>query len=289
MKILILGASGLIGHTLLRELSCLFDVWGTLHKLKAAYATDFFDRYKIIDNIDVRQTDLVESTIRSVAPDVVLNCAGITKRKINEKNLAEAIEVNSCFPHRLAELSLHLNFRLIHFSTDCVFNGKEGNYTENSLTTAEDVYGRTKALGEVLHCQNCLTLRSSFIGQELFDKTELLDWFLKQKGKKINGFTKTLYSGVSTVFMAKVVTRLIIDFPLLNGLYQLAPEKPVSKFDLLSIAKEKFGVDVEIVPDYNHIHTPTLNAVKLRSETGIVVPSWEEMMSGLAQKAKDYK
>ncbi len=289
MKILILGSSGLIGHTLLRELSCLFDTWGTLHKSKAAYASSFFDRYNVIENIDVRQISLVEKTIRSLSPDVVLNCTGITKRKIHNNNQLETIEVNACFPHRLADLSQQLNFRMVQFSTDCVFNGKEGNYAENSLTTAEDLYGRTKALGEVLNCPSCLTLRSSFIGQELFDKTELLDWFLKQKEKTIKGFTKTLYSGVSTVFMAKAVTRLIIDFPYLNGLYQLAPEKPVSKFELLSLAKEKFGVDVEIVPDYDHVHTPTLNAEKLRKETGISIPSWDEMMTGLVQKAKDYK
>ena len=126
------------------------------------------------------------------------------------------------------------------------------------MTNAEDIYGRTKALGEIKY-SNTLTLRSSFIGQELSGKTELLEWFLSQKGKQIKGFKKTLYSGVSTIFMARVVRHIIINYPNLSGLYNLAPEKAISKYDLISIAREAYDIDVDIISDEEHVHLPTLD------------------------------
>ena len=195
--------------------------------------------------------------------------------------------VNSLFPHKLANWAKINDKRVIHFSTDCVFDGKIGNYNEKSLTTAEDLYGRTKALGEINY-SHTLTIRSSFIGQELFDKTELLDWFLSQDGKQIKGFKNTLYSGVSTIFMSRLVANIILNFPDLSGLYQLSPEKPISKYDLLSIAKDTFGVNVEIIPDVMHIHTPTLDSSKLRTELNLKIPSWVEMMRELYE-SKDCK
>jgi len=122
----------------------------------------------------------------------------------------------------------------------------------------------------------------------LFDKTELLDWFLAQDGKNINGFKNTFYSGVSTTFMAHVVKNIILNFPELSGIYQLAPEKPISKFELLTIAKEVFNVNVEIIPDEVHIHRPTLDASKLRNKINLIVPSWNEMMSELALNKNFY-
>lgn len=288
MKILILGASGLIGHTLLRELSEFFEVYGILHNSLNHYNTQFFSKYKVIENVNVLNNVIIEKIFTEIKPEFVLNCAGITKRKINTVDIIDAININACFPHRLAALSQKKGFRVIHFSTDCVFNGKDGNYTEESPTNAEDVYGKTKALGEIISYPNCLTIRSSFIGQELFDKTELLDWFLTQEGKKIMGFKNTLYSGISTSFMARVVKLIICDFPSLNGLYQLATETPISKYDLLHKAKYAFDVKVEIIPDVTNVHCPTLDAKKLRNEINLTIPPWDEMMQELASNKSLY-
>lgn len=282
MRILILGVSGLIGHKLLQELSRNYEVFGTLHKPKIQYGNlSLFDGQNIIENIDVNEFQILEGLLRAINPEVILNCVGITKRKINTNNPLDPLNINAVFPHRLAKWANENQRRVIHFSTDCVFDGKVGNYTESSLTTAEDIYGRTKALGEINY-HHTLTIRSSFIGQELFDKTELLDWFLAQKGKQIKGYTHTFYSGVSTIFMARVVKNIISNFKNLNGLYQLAPEKPISKFELLCIAKDSFNINVEIIPDELHSHCPTLNASKLRREINLIVPSWREMMDELA-------
>ncbi len=289
LKVIILGASGLIGHTLLRELSKDFDVYGVLHKPKEKYNSIFFDAYKTISNIDVLQIERLRESIKGVNPDVILNCTGITTRKINKNNIPDAISLNAAFPHKLAWIAKETNSRVIHFSTDCVFNGKIGNHKEMDTTDADNIYGRTKALGELKEYDNCLTLRSSFIGQELFDKTELLDWFLAQEGNKIKGYRKTLYSGVSTIFMTTIVKKIILDHPTLHGLFNLAPPNPISKYDLLGIAKKEFCVNVEIVPDDYNIHSPTLDGSRLRNKLNINIPNWQKMMSDLARHKLDYK
>ena len=287
MRVLILGVSGLIGHKILQEFTSYFEVFGTLHKSKNFYNNiKLFSGNNIIENIDVSEYEIVNGVINAINPDVVLNCVGITKRKDEINNSIKALTVNSVFPHQLANWAQNSGKKVIHFSTDCVFDGKTGNYNETSLTTAEDMYGRTKALGELKY-ERTLTIRSSFIGQELFGKTELLEWFLSQNGKQIKGFRNTFYSGVSTIFMAHVIRDIILNFPDLSGLYNLAPEKPISKFDLLSIAKTAFNVKVDIIPEDEHAHLPTLDGSKLRTKMNLVVPSWQSMMNELSSN-RDY-
>lgn len=288
MRLLILGSSGLIGHKILQELSPNFEVFGTLHKSKNQYGNiSLFSGKHIIENIDVSNFDILTGVIFAVNPDVILNCVGITKRKEEINNPLKVLTINSVFPHQLANWAKNNQKRVIHFSTDCVFNGEFGNYNETSLTTAEDVYGRTKALGEINY-PHTLTIRSSFIGRELFGKTELLEWFIKQKGSQIKGFRDTLYSGVSTIFMARVVKTIIVNYPELSGIYQLAPQEPISKYDLLCLAKEAFDVNVEIIPDDGHVHLPTLDGSKLRCKINLTIPSWKEMMSELASNKELY-
>ena len=287
MRVIILGASGLIGHQLFLELSNCFETFGILHKKKNHYGgISIFSGKNIIENIDVNDFEILQGILLGINPEVILNCVGITKRKEEINNPIDAIRTNSLFPHLLANWARQNNKRVIHFSTDCVFNGSVGNYAENSLTTAEDVYGRTKALGEIRY-RNTLSIRSSFIGQELFGKTELLEWFLGQKGKHIRGYTNTYYSGVSTIFMAKTVKSIISDYPNLSGLYHLAPEKPISKYELLCLARDAYRVDIEIIPDDQHAHQPTLDATKLRKAINLCVPSWNIMMAELAAN-KDF-
>ena len=287
MRILILGVSGLIGHKIFQELSESFEVFGTLHKSKNHYGNiTLFSGQNVIENINVSEFEILKGVLFAVNPDVILNCVGITKRKTEINNAFEALTINSVFPHQLANWAKINQKRVIHFSTDCVFNGKTGNYRETSLTTAEDVYGRTKALGEINY-KHTLTIRSSFIGQELFGKTELLEWFLAQNGKQIKGFTNTLYSGVSTTFMARVVKNIISNFPNLSGLYHLATDIPISKYELLCLAKEAFNVNVDIIPEDEHVHLPTLDASKLKRKINLIVPAWNEMMKELAS-GKDF-
>jgi dTDP-4-dehydrorhamnose reductase len=289
LRVLVLGASGLIGHKLLQELSSNCEVFGTLRNSKKDYGNlPLFAGINIIENIDVLTSKKIERVLLAVNPDIILNCIGITKRKIDYCSPIEVITVNSIFPHKLADWAKIKNKKVIHFSTDCVFDGRVGNYSESSTTTASDVYGKTKALGEINY-NHTLTIRSSFVGQELFGKTELLEWFLAQDNKNISGYRKTLYSGVSTIFMAHVIKKIILEYPELTGLYNLALDQPISKYELLCIAKEAFHKNITITPDDINIHVPTLDATKLKKEINLKVPTWDVMMKELAQSNNLYR
>lgn len=283
MRILVLGASGLIGHKLFQNLTTRFgDVHGVLHRDRSLFSGfQLFEGDKIIDNVDASYFPKLEGILHAVNPDVVLSCIGITKRRPEVNDALYAIEVNSMLPHRLADWAKKQSKRIIHFSTDCVFDGSLGDYTEESNTTGPDAYGKTKALGEINY-DHTLTIRSSFIGRELDVFSELLEWFIGQQGKTIKGFTNALYSGVSTIFMSKVVGDIIESHPDLSGLYQLSTPDPISKYDLLCCARDAFNMDVEIIPDGDFVIKPTLDGSKLREKIKLEVPTWTEMMQGLA-------
>lgn len=283
LRVLILGGSGLIGHKLLQKLSKRFNkVFTTIHtKKKSLRKYGLFKNDNVIENIDVNEFKKLEGILSAVDPDVILNCVGITKRRNEINDSILALSINSLFPHKLARWAKTHKKRVIHFSTDCVFDGKIGNYNEESVTTAEDNYGRTKAFGEIQY-DNTLTIRSSFIGRELSQFSELLEWFLAQGGRTINGFRRAMYSGVSTVFMSKVVGDIIEFHPKLSGLYQLALENPISKYELLCLARDVFDINVEIVPADDFVIKPTLNGKKLSKILGYSSPSWKEMMAELA-------
>jgi len=281
MKVLVLGAGGLIGHKLFQLLGTKLDVYAALHN---NCVHPLFNKPNIFEHIDVLDFDRLTRLIDEHQFDVILNCVGITKRNLNINNLELAIATNALFPHQLANWANTRQKRIIHFSTDCVFDGAVGNYTEHSVTTAADTYGKTKALGEIDY-PNSLTIRSSFIGRELSAKTELLEWALSCRGEQIKGFDKAFYSGVSTIYMAKTVKRIITDYPNMSGIYQLATDTPISKMALLNQVNQSFNLGMEIVPDGNFESTPTLIGSKLKNEMKLRIPSWKIMMDELASES----
>ena len=281
MKVLILGAGGLIGHKLFQILGSELDTYAALHNSSDHRC---FDSSKVYSGIDVLQFSELKSLIEDNNINVILNCVGITKRKPEINNMELAIRVNSLFPHKLAVWAGSTGQRVIHFSTDCVFDGTIGNYSETSHTTGTDTYGKTKALGEINY-PHSLTIRSSFIGRELKDRTELLEWCLSSKGQKIKGFDRAFYSGVSTICMARVVKQIITDHKDLSGLYQLATDQPISKFDLLSQMNKSFDLGIEIEKDSSFETMPTLDGTRLKDELSLSIPSWSEMMDELASES----
>jgi len=280
MKVLVLGAGGLIGHKLFQILGTDMDVYATLHH---SVFHPLFDGSNVIDNIDVLEFDRLCQLMGDMHIDVILNCVGITKRNPNIENLELAIATNAWFPHRLANWARKHKKRVIHFSTDCVFDGSAGPYSEACVTTASDTYGKTKALGEINY-PHTLCVRSSFIGRELKAKTELLEWALSSRGKTIKGFGKAFYSGVSTIFMAKTVKRIIIKHQNLSGLYQLATDTPISKLDLLIQINKRFQLGMEIETDSSFETKPTLDGSKLKSAINLAIPSWAVMLDELVSE-----
>jgi dTDP-4-dehydrorhamnose reductase len=287
-RILILGGTGMLGHKLWQRLASRFaDTHVTVRGPRAAYARyGLFDDERVIEKVDVADFDALASVLGRVAPQEILNCIGLTKRREAPDNPAPSIVLNALLPHLLAAWGSAHGARVINFGTDCVFDGKRGGYTENDLTNAEDLYGRTKALGEI-RGEHALTLRSSFIGRELAAGTELLEWLLAQRGKTIKGYRHALYTGVSTLRLADLVGDIIEKFPRLTGLYQVAAEV-ISKYDLLALAGAAYGIDVKIEPDDKVIIKRNLDGSAFRRATGYVAPPWREMMAELAADPTPY-
>lgn len=281
MKILIWGAGGMIGHRVWLEAQNLkqHQIFGAIRKSKSHYQKCGLFNENIFDNIDVSDWQNVEAILEKIKPDVLVNAIGITIRKPEMSNFEKALEINSFFPRRLLKWAQRNNARVIQLSTDCVFDGGHGQYTETGQPTAKDNYGKTKFLGEI-EGEKALTLRFSCIGRELDSHTELLDWFLNEEGKKVKGYGKALYSGVTTHVVAREIVKIITNFPNLNGIYQLS-SSPISKYDLLYLIQKKYGIEVEITRTDDYITDKTLVCEKYCKATGFRAQSWDEMIEDL--------
>jgi dTDP-4-dehydrorhamnose reductase len=277
MKALILGGSGMLGHKACQTLSGRFDVYTTVRReLDSVSHYGVFDPARTIGHVSAEEFQSVVGAIDSVQPAVVVNCIGIVKQAEAAKDPLPSISVNSLFPQRLARLCQEKGMRLIHISTDCVFSGRRGGYLETDQPDAEDLYGRTKLLGEV-EGKGCLTLRTSMIGRELETSFGLVEWFLGQDGKAVSGYKRAIFSGFTTIALSEVIARIITEHPYLEGVWHVASE-PISKFDLLSLMKEVYGLSIGIEPDESVVCYRSLNCDRFRRATGFVAPRWPDMI-----------
>jgi dTDP-4-dehydrorhamnose reductase len=233
----------------------------------------------LLAGVEAEDTVQLESAFDRVRPDVAINCIGAVKQLQSTNSPLVAIPVNSVLPHRLAELAAQRGARFIHFSTDCVFGGDKGPYTEAANPDPHDLYGRSKLLGEVSR-SNTLTLRTSIIGHELSTPTGLLEWILRNRGKAVSGFARALYTGVTTNYMATAIVRLIDEFPSLNGVWHLSADS-ISKCDLIELVDEVYGLGIQIERDEKFVCDRRLDSTGLRQKTGIVPPSWREMIAAM--------
>jgi dTDP-4-dehydrorhamnose reductase len=225
-------------------------------------------------------------TLEAERPDVIINCVGIVKQRQEARLAIPSITINSLLPHLLAEWAGNWGGRLIHFSTDCVFSGKKGNYCEDDPSDAEDLYGKSKYLGETTEA-NALTLRTSMIGRELDHFSSLLEWFLAQKGRRVKGFRRVIYTGVTTNHLADLVGKIINDYPLLFGLYQVTAPA-INKYELLSRLRDAFHLDVEIVADDSEVSDRSMNGWCFLKATAYREPSWDDLIAQLAQDKTPY-
>jgi dTDP-4-dehydrorhamnose reductase len=287
VKILLLGATGMLGHKLMQVLSKKFHVSGTVRGDTRTYAaTPVFSGITLLGNTRADEIATIQEAINIAAPDVVINCIGIVKQLPAAQNRLASISINALFPHQMAKICRNRNIRFIHVSTDCVFSGKRGCYTEDDLSDADDLYGKTKFLGEVDY-PGCLTLRTSIIGRELESSHGLIEWFLSQEGKTVYGYKKAIFSGLTTNAFSGIIGRIISDCPELRGVVQVA-SIPISKFDLLTLVKKTYGMNIDIRPDEMVINNRSLNADKFRKETNIKIPSWEYMIDEMYRDPTQY-
>jgi len=287
MKALILGGSGMLGHKLWQLFGRGFNTYVTLRRDFAAYKDyQLFTPSRSLDHVSAEDFESVVGAIDVVRPEVIVNCIGIVKQSEAAKDPLLSIEVNALFPHRLARVCQEKGIRLIHISTDCVFSGRKGNYGEDDLSDAEDLYGRTKFLGELSY-EGCLTIRTSMIGRELETSNGLIEWFLSQEGKTVGGYTRAIFSGFTTNALAEIIATIIDRQTQLHGLWHVA-SAPISKYDLLSLVREVYGLNIRIEPDEAVICDRSLNAERFRQATGFVAPPWYDMIEQMYRDPTPY-
>jgi dTDP-4-dehydrorhamnose reductase len=282
MRILIIGGAGMLGHELWRRFHRDHEVWVTLRRPVSSYGKfKLFAADRAITGVDAGNVESLVSVFRRAKPEAVINCVGIVKQLKEAHDPLISLTINSLLPHRLAELCAMTNARLVHISTDCVFSGRKGNYVEADVSDSEDLYGRTKFLGEVYE-PHCITIRTSIIGRELETKSGLIEWFLSQKGKTIKGYRKAIYTGFTTIEMARIIEQVLTRHKDLGGLWQVSSD-PISKYEVLKLAAKSFGWQGEIVPDDDFLLDRSLNSDRFRSKTGYKPPTWEKMIEEMSQ------
>ena len=284
MRVLVLGATGMLGNAMFRVLSAssILEVYGTARNVSSTqYFSDIYSRQLLV-GVDVENHDSLIKAFATIQPDVVINCVGLVKQLADANDPLQAVPLNTLLPHRLAALCQATRSRLIHISTDCVFSGIKGNYSESDFPDANDLYGRSKFLGEVDYL-HAITLRTSIIGHELSGSRSLIGWFLAQQGT-VKGFTRAIFSGLPTVELSRVVCDFVLPHSELHGLYHVAA-KPINKFDLLQLVAKTYGKDIEIVPSDELVIDRSLNADRFMGATGYVPPEW----SVLIQRMYEFK
>jgi dTDP-4-dehydrorhamnose reductase len=289
MRILILGVSGMLGHTLFLELSRdpELEVFGTVRRLEPLRGCFPLNRLeKIKENINAHDFPSVAGLAAELQPEVIINCIGIIRQLPEARKPLPCIEINARFPHLLHQLAQERKCRLIHYSTDCVFDGHKGSpYREDDPLTAKDLYGITKYLGEVSEAP-ALTLRTSIIGHELRGKLSLIEWFLSQEGR-VNGYTRATYTGLPTCEQARILSEFVLPSPELTGLFQVT-SSPISKYELLSLAAREYGKSITIIPDQSVVEDKRLDGGRFRSATGYSAPSWPKLIQDLHESHKKY-
>lgn len=278
----------MLGHKMYQTLASRFpETYCTIRSSETDPSIELLRRESVIQDVDAADFNGLSTLLNDLGPSVVVNCVGVIKQRKAADKPIPSITINSLLPHELAAICEEMGTRLIHFSTDCVFSGAKGAYREDDPSDAQDLYGMTKVLGEVAEPPS-LTLRSSIIGRELGHRSSLLEWFLAQEGRKVKGFRRALYSGLTTTRMAHLVGDLIQNHPDLSGLYHVAGPW-ISKYELLCLARDTFGVKIEIVPDDEIIIDRTLVADRFESATGYRPPTWQEMLSEVASDPTPYE
>lgn len=273
MKILVLGASGMLGSAMMRVLSerAEWHVYGTVRSggSKRLFSADIAG--KLLCGVDVELHDSLMQAFVQVRPDVVINCVGLVKQLVDANDPLQAIPINALLPHRLARLCELSSARLVHMSTDCVFSGEKGGYRETDISDAKDLYGKSKYLGEVAY-PHAVTLRTSIIGHELQSAHGLVGWFLSQQGR-CKGYTRAIFSGLPTVVLAQIIRDEVIPRVDLSGVYHVAAN-PIDKFSLLKLVADVYGKKIDIVPDDKLVIDRSLAADRFYKATGYVAPDW---------------
>lgn len=280
MKIMILGATGMLGSAMTRVISEA-DEHEVIALSRASEARQWFPadiRARFFGGLDVDNYENLARAFANHRPDVVVNCIGVVKQLAAASDVLSSVPINSLLPHRLAQLCGMVGARLVHISTDCVFSGKSGNYVESDTPDAKDLYGTSKLWGEV-HGPHTITLRTSIIGPELNSSRGLLGWFLSQSSS-VRGYRRAIFSGLPTVELSRIVRDLILPRADLSGLYHVSTHA-IDKDSLLRLFAAAYGKDIEIVADDSLVIDRSLNSARFRAATGYSPSDWPTLVADM--------
>ena len=277
MKILVLGASGMIGLAVYNHLvkNENLEVIGTTTNIKAKKIIENQNKLNSLILFDFLKNKNIESLMKSINPNIIINCVGIIKQSALITNKINTIFLNSILPNKLSILAQQNGIKLIQISTDCVFSGKTGSYAENDNPDPIDTYGRTKLIGETINDNN-FTLRTSLVGHELFTKNGLLEWFLSQK-HECTGFKNAFFSGFTTTAFAKLLEFILINKIELTGMYHVS-SNIISKYDFLEKINQVYNKNIKIHVDYSFNINRSLNSLALQKKINYKVDNWDIMI-----------
>lgn len=287
MRLLVVGGAGMLGHKLWQTGSRVMDTWATVRRVTPALtALGLGDPTRTITGVDVHRPETLEAALDQAQPDAVVNCVGVVKQLAAAKDPVESIAINALYPHVLARACVARNIRFVHISTDCVFDGVRGDYSEADVPNATDLYGRSKALGEVT-APGCLTLRTSIIGRELSGSSGLVEWFLSRRGAAADGYTRAIFSGLTTGALAALLLRVLTEHEALQGLYHVSAAA-IDKHSLLHLLNDAFDGNVRITGRDELRIDRSLDSARFRAATGLVPGSWEQMIAEMADDDTPY-
>ena len=284
-RILVIGASGMLGHEAIRVLAADFEVWGACRD-PGALPDLGVPAERMLGGLDATDGASAYALVERVKPDLVLNAVGIVKQLAAAKAAIPSITVNSLWPHVLADACAAHGARMVHVSTDCVFSGARGGYTESDVPDAFDLYGRSKLLGEVTDRDNVVTLRTSIVGWQLGEPTGLAGWFAAHRSERLTGFAKAVFSGLTTHALTDVIRDVILPDVSLSGLWHVSAD-PIDKYTLLAELAGYLGWDVDLSPADEPVIDRSLDSTRFRERTGWTPPNWDEMLEQLAQEHSD--
>lgn len=281
-RVVILGANGMLGNAVLRIVAEDFvhEAIGVVRSEPAARHLNGVSAARVVVGGNIENPDALTALFNTLRPEVVINCVGLVKQFAQSEDPLVALPINAILPHRLARLCSLVGARLVHISTDCVFSGSRGDYREEDVPDAQDLYGRSKLLGEVDY-PHSVTLRTSIVGHELNSAHGLIGWFLSQQSK-VKGYTQTIFSGLPTCELARVIRDLVLPRAEMHGLYHVAAH-PISKYDLLQIVNREYGKGLQIEPDAKLKIDRSLNASRFNEATGYVAPAWPDLISQMRE------
>ena len=273
----------MIGHKIAQLLEQENNLFGTTRKTIGPKKLGLKTSNLIKKDFDKNQS---LGFLDNLNPDIIINCIGITTRRINNDNISNLEFINSRLPHYLNEWTEKNDKRLIHFSTDCVYSGKSGMYTESDNPDAIDLYGKSKAIGEINNTK-ALTIRTSLIGREVYNHTELFEWLYKNKSGKVYGYENVYYSGLTTIRMSKILEKIINYYPDLQGVFNIS-SKPITKYSLLKLINRHFKFEIQVKKDLKIKSNKVLISKKITEITDIEIPAWEDLIEEFREDCVKY-